>query len=73
MIARRRLGGREESRRPLVTMSTWCSPLPAGIGPTGVGTPDGITAFKAGTFYLFVIDSGATSVGNTGDDYTYNK
>jgi hypothetical protein len=28
---------------------------------------------KAGTFNLFVIDSGGTSVGNTGDDFTYKS
>ena len=28
---------------------------------------------KAGTFNLFVIDSGGTSLGNTGDDFTYKS
>ena len=28
---------------------------------------------KAGTFNLFVVDSGTTSLGNPGDDYTYKS
>jgi hypothetical protein len=55
-----------------------------GVGPTAIPasevevvSPTEITAktgggAKAGTFNLFVIDSGGTSVGNTGDDFTYN-
>jgi len=55
----------------------------SGAGPTAIQatevvvvSPTEITATtgggaKAGTFNLFVIDSGGTSPGNTGDDYTY--
>jgi hypothetical protein len=55
----------------------------SGAGPTAIPasnvvvvSPTEITATtggpaKAGTFNLFVIDSGATSHENTGDDYTY--
>jgi hypothetical protein len=54
-----------------------------GVGPTAIPasevvvvSPTEITATtggsaKAGTWNLIVIDSGGTSVGNTGDDYTY--
>jgi hypothetical protein len=54
-----------------------------GAGPTAIAasnvvvvSPTEITATtggpaKAGTFNLFVIDSGGTSPANTGDDYTY--
>jgi IPT/TIG domain len=55
----------------------------SGVGPTAIPaskvvvvSPTEITATtggpaKAGTFNLFVIDSGGTSLANTGDDYTY--
>jgi hypothetical protein len=55
----------------------------SGVGPTAIQaskvvvvSPTEITAItggpaKAGTFNLFVIDSGGTSLANTGDDYTY--
>jgi hypothetical protein len=55
----------------------------SGTGPTAIPasnvvvvSPTEITAItggpaKAGTFNLFVIDSGATSPANSGDDYTY--
>jgi IPT/TIG domain len=54
-----------------------------GVGPTAIAasevvvvSPTEITAktggsAKPGTYNLFVIDSGGTSLGNTGDDYTY--
>ena len=55
----------------------------SGAGPTAIAatkvtvvSPTEITAVtgggaKAGTWSLFVITSGGTSVGNSGDDYTY--
>jgi len=55
----------------------------SGAGPTAIPaskvvvvSPTEITAAtgglaKPGTFNLFVIDSGATSAANTGDDFTY--
>jgi len=55
----------------------------SGAGPTAIPaskvvvvSPTEITATtgglaKPGTFNLFVIDSGATSAANTGDDFTY--
>jgi hypothetical protein len=56
----------------------------SGVGPTAIPasdvvvvSPTEITATtggpaKAGTFNLFVIDSGGTSLPNTGDDFTYS-
>jgi hypothetical protein len=55
-----------------------------GVGPTAIPASEVVVVSsteitaktgggaKAGTFNLFVIDSGGTSVGNTGDDFTYN-
>ena len=57
----------------------------SGTGPTAIPasnvvvvSPTKITATtggpaKPGTFNLFVIDSGATSLANVGDDYTYKS
>ena len=41
------------------------------VSPTEIIATTGGSA-KAGTWNLFVIDSGGTSPANTGDDYTYN-
>jgi hypothetical protein len=41
------------------------------VSPTEITATTGGSA-KAGTWNLFVIDSGGTSPANTGDDYTYN-
>jgi hypothetical protein len=40
------------------------------VSPTEITATTGGAA-KAGTFNLFVIDSGGTSVANAGDDFTY--
>ena len=57
----------------------------SGVGPTAVPASEVVVVSsteitaktgggaKAGTFNLFVIDSGGTSVGNTSDDFTYNN
>ena len=42
------------------------------VSPTEITATTGGPA-KPGTFNLFVIDSGGTSPGNTGDDYTYKS
>ena len=42
------------------------------VSPTEITATTGGPA-KAGTFNLYVIDSGATSPANTGDDYTYKS
>ncbi len=42
------------------------------VSPTEITATTGGPA-KAGTFNLFVIDSGGTSPANTGDDYTYQS
>ena len=42
------------------------------VSPTEITATTGGPA-KAGTFNLFVIDSGATSPANPGDDYTYKS
>ncbi len=41
------------------------------VSPTEITATTGGSA-KAGTWNLFVIDSGGTSPENTGDKYTYN-
>jgi hypothetical protein len=57
----------------------------SGVGPTAIPASNVVVVSsteitaktgggaKAGTFNLFVIDSGGTSVGNTGDDFTYKS
>ena len=42
------------------------------VSPTEITATTGASA-KAGTWNLFVIDSGATSPANPGDDYTYKS